>query len=389
MEYPPEIDLASLPRSIQLLPAVYAIAPLAWAAGGRYSLEGLDERTAAALGLLRAELRRVNPAASWSGEVVAPNPVRVAPLPKARSEAGLLFSTGVDSTSTAIQHRAEALVLISVGLDDDQPVARWRADMAEAERFAAASGKPHVVVRTNARSFVDRAIDQRQPSLRPWWPKVAHGMALCGAGAPVVFRYGAARLYIAATHGGGFERPWGSTPRLDPLIAIGDAAVIHDGYERSRFARVQTVVAGSGDDGIPFALRVCHHVTQGARNCGVCEKCVRTQIAIILAGGDPRQHGFPSYDASVSLIARDALETLRWPLDGGLVVYWQELIAASRQRDAGLPSHDADLEWLNRLDLSGYIKQRLVRGRARRRRRALRRLTHGVGRRLRRLAPDS
>ena len=87
-----------------------------------------------------------------------------------------------------------------------------------------------------------------------------------------------------------------------------------------------------------------------------------------------------------SLVTRR--ERLRWPLDGGLVVYWQELIAASRHGAASgaLPS---DLEWLSHLELSGYIHRRFATGRTRRRRRTARRVAHGVRRQMIGLIPGA
>lgn len=349
--YPADIDLTTLPRSIALLPAVYALAPVAWVSGGTYRVDGLDTRTETALAALRSELRRTYPALPWSGDIVVDGAVDIAASPEPKADATLLFSTGVDSTCAALRHSAEQLVLVTVGLDDDLPVSRWEADMAEARRFAGESGYAHVEVRTNVRSFVGRAIGALDPTIRPWWPRVAHGMAYIGVAAPVAHRYGCPTLYIAATHSEGFERPWGSSPELDPLVAIGPTKVVHDAYELSRHARVETIVRELGRDGRTFALRVCYQqgTPEGVRNCGVCEKCVRTQVSLFLTGADPRAFGFPDYEWSVCEGARTAFEARVWKIDNGIAIYWRELSeAASTRLKAGTSDDTREfLEWLS------------------------------------------
>jgi hypothetical protein len=72
----------------------------------------------------------------------------------------------------------------------------------------------------------------------------------------------------------------GSHPLTDPLLSTDATRVVHDGLEL-RSEKVRYLVAA----GAPLAdLRVCNRFS--SYNCGVCEKCLRTMVALELYGGD-------------------------------------------------------------------------------------------------------
>lgn len=69
--------------------------------------------------------------------------------------------------------------------------------------------------------------------------------------------------------------PWGSHPITDHLMSSGSMEVRHDGAGASRTEKVRLLASW------PEAranLRVCHAGEHMDRNCGRCEKCVRTVL---------------------------------------------------------------------------------------------------------------
>lgn len=75
--------------------------------------------------------------------------------------------------------------------------------------------------------------------------------------------------------------PWGSNPLIDALWSNGPLEFLHDGAEASRMDKLRFVCR------MPSAmrhLRVCPDFTRGAYNCGECEKCRRTLLALRLLG---------------------------------------------------------------------------------------------------------
>lgn len=75
--------------------------------------------------------------------------------------------------------------------------------------------------------------------------------------------------------------PWGSSPICDPLCSTGGMQIRHDGAGFNRSEKIR-VLAG-WETGVKH-LRVCWAGDDHSRNCGRCEKCVRTQLNFMLAG---------------------------------------------------------------------------------------------------------
>lgn len=77
------------------------------------------------------------------------------------------------------------------------------------------------------------------------------------------------------------EIPWGSNPLTDHLAGGGAMSIVHDGAGNSRNDNINALA------GWPLAadhLRVCWRNADASRNCGVCEKCIRTALAFLAHG---------------------------------------------------------------------------------------------------------
>ena len=69
--------------------------------------------------------------------------------------------------------------------------------------------------------------------------------------------------------------PWGSNPITDPLLTSGSFRVIHDGAAFSRVQKIKNL--NQWPEGREN-LRVCWEGKDKDRNCGKCEKCIRTMM---------------------------------------------------------------------------------------------------------------
>lgn len=82
-----------------------------------------------------------------------------------------------------------------------------------------------------------------------------------------------------------------SDPTIDNTLRFANTRIIHDQYNLSRQEKVDKIVQyAEKNQQYPF-LRVCWK-EEGGKNCCHCEKCYRTILGIIAAGGDPNQFGF-------------------------------------------------------------------------------------------------
>ena len=75
-------------------------------------------------------------------------------------------------------------------------------------------------------------------------------------------------------------RPGGSTPMTDPRLCSFDLRVHHDAERVKRIDKVKAL--GDWQLGLEH-LRVCFLGGPGTLNCGECEKCLRTKLALLCA----------------------------------------------------------------------------------------------------------
>jgi hypothetical protein len=187
------------------------------------------------------------------------------------------FSGGVDSFHTLIAHRDEIDNIILIH-GFDIPLADTRTfGLAEAQARSAAElfGKRLIIVRTNMHWELEIPFNWK------WY----HGPSLASivhALAPMHHK-----VYIASSHSYAELHPWGSNALLDPLWSSEAVEVVHD----SGATRIDKLRLLASYPGALSRLRVCWENT-GNYNCGECEKCVRTMVAL-LGLGLPHSEAFP------------------------------------------------------------------------------------------------
>ena len=135
--------------------------------------------------------------------------------------------------------------------------------------------------------------------------------------------------------------PWGGHPLLDLNYASSAIEIRQPGIQLSREERIAEI--SRWDEVLP-SLIVCSQgpLELGQLNCGRCEKCVRTMIAIFLAGALPRATSFPVREIDVSHIARLSLRS-------EVIVFWAPFPEPLRRRGRG--------------DLASAVENLVARGR--------------------------
>ncbi len=89
--------------------------------------------------------------------------------------------------------------------------------------------------------------------------------------------------------------PWGSHAQLDPFYSSQHVRISHEGVELSRLQKVEVLRDW------PAALDrmyVCTSNTSNGVNCGICEKCVRTRLHLLVAGSLKAAGAFAAGDVS-------------------------------------------------------------------------------------------
>ncbi|MEQ8346495.1 MAG: hypothetical protein RIB84_29135 [Sneathiellaceae bacterium] len=234
--------------------------------------------------------------ASWF-DFLRPVPVLSAPPGPAdgrpagrRAGTACCFSGGVDSWYSLIKHRhAVTHILLvrgfDIGLEND---ALWHSTVERIGAVAQAMDLRLVTCETNLRSVADKGRPGwGLPYDGDFWGQCLHGAALAAVALPLSPMLGT--LIVPATHSEDSLRAWGSSPFLDPHWSNERLAIVHDGCEADRLQKVRTI---AGDTLARQSLRVCHD-DRSTLNCGECEKCVRTMLALELCGALDEMATFP------------------------------------------------------------------------------------------------
>jgi 7-cyano-7-deazaguanine synthase in queuosine biosynthesis len=192
------------------------------------------------------------------------------------------FSGGVDSFYTLHSHRNAIRRLVFVhGFDVPLENIALRREVSDAlKQIADRVEIPLIEVETNVRSFLDHYGN---------WALHTHGAALASVAqllAPQIHC-----IHIPASNAYPDYSAWGSHPWLDPLWSTEEVEILYDGFETPRVEKAGTI--SQWDVAMDY-LRVCYLNEKGSYNCGRCEKCVRTMVALRIFGAEGRCRTLPS-----------------------------------------------------------------------------------------------
>jgi len=208
-------------------------------------------------------------------EIRADRIVDPAPRPMQRSLAA--FSGGIDSSFTLARHRLDwtpaatcpvAGVMIVHGFDIPLSIPDgFGRLLARTKPLLDEFSVERHVVRTNLRDF----------ELQGW--EDSHAAALAACLNQFTHRYDSA--FIGSTDPyDNLVIPWGSSPITDHLLSTPMMPLVHDG---AGYARTAKVAAFRQLPAVAKTLLVCWAGGTPGRNCGVCEKCIRTRLNFLAA----------------------------------------------------------------------------------------------------------
>lgn len=213
------------------------------------------------------------------GEVRAPAGTAAPPGP----DAGVFYTGGIDSAYVLQQlhPRLRYAVFVEgfdIPLQDEERLRRARAALGAT---AAACGVEFVTIRTNLRDH-------------PVFKLVRWGTNHIGALAAMAHALGAHvhTMFVAASD---VPPPWGSAPDLDAAWSSCSVRLENYSAELSRLERVASVAKW---DRLQGRLRVCLALKTRELNCGMCEKCIRTRMQLLVSGSPD---GLASFETAPSL----------------------------------------------------------------------------------------
>ncbi len=300
----PDLEVADLPSGVLVLPALGTVLTVAMAAGVPVEVDEVDADFAAGIDEMAALWHTLHPRfRSADFELRGRRTKTETSGPEGTL---LLWSGGLDSTASLIEHRSDVRALFTVWGADVQlsDPALWQTLNRHFDENPLVAGIPRITARTNMRRFPLRHTlvhDFLSPG-ESWWGRVQHGLALAGLAAPATLQVGAAALIRAASFSPDSNQATGSMPELDALTRWAGVQVLHEGFELTRQQKITERLAPYLATGGDLRLAVCYrrgrHDGAHAVNCCDCEKCMRTAAGLLSAGIDPALVGLAISDAS-------------------------------------------------------------------------------------------
>jgi hypothetical protein len=252
------------------------------------------------------------------------------PASKPDQEAIAAFSGGVDSIFTVLRHAGGRLGLAAYPLRRsllmvhgfDVPLGAPRQLDALQERVKPLVDELGLAVRTIRTNL-------KQLALQDWGDSFAAQLACCLHNYSHEFTHG---LVGSSEPYNELVLPWGSNPATDHLLSGAAFRIVHDGAGYSRTQKVEELARN------PVASRVvkvCWEGKETFKNCGVCEKCMRTRLNFLAAGvPDPECFDTPLDTSQIDHI------------DLQNAVHYEELVSiVSYARNKGIGA-----EWVDRLE---------------------------------------
>jgi hypothetical protein len=151
-----------------------------------------------------------------------------------------------------------------------------------------------------------------------FWYNAYMGPALGAIAQALSGRLGS--VVIASDYDVPFLKPHGSHPLVEPYYSSHELKVRYDGITRTRLEKTKLVA--DWQCGLEN-LRVCNkpeHYRAGRLNCGDCEKCFRTMLALIALGALGKTKSFGAQDLSAEILEEKV------GLHPSIVPYYDELI---------------------------------------------------------------
>lgn len=212
---------------------------------------------------------------------------------------GLFFTAGADSFFTLLHHDAAVSAEpMSARRPVDDLIYVWGFDIPLKHRQALEE-KHATLVRIaehTQRTLVPLMTNLRETGIRQPWGPVMHGPALGGVGLLLGNRW---TTVLLSTWDQGDPGPWGSTAITDPLFSTSVTQTEPYGVGYSRFDKIAYIAR---HEIALDTLHVCWQ-DQSHANCGQCEKCLRTLIALDLLGVRGRAASFPTSPLDLGRLA--------------------------------------------------------------------------------------
>jgi hypothetical protein len=305
-EYDSSVNLEGFDYSILSMPFIMNAISIIWISGETYTVEEMDTELYQSLQRVKKVFQYMYPKTRWDGELkpkkLVSHPGDFSELEKT-SKTALLYSGGIDSTSTGFAHLDKKQLLITAWGHWDLPLNEselWKKRKKRTEEFAQKYGNQASFIRSNYTEFLNwQYLSQLSPEISKWRLGAVEGLGWAGLTAPLLLTKKYPILRIASSHTWRYPYPSASSPFIDNNLYFCGLRVLHDQWDMTRLMKVQFISSQCDLKSCekPY-LKICPLKKNHDGNCGACRKCLSSALCFFAIGRNPQHFGL-----SVSLEA--------------------------------------------------------------------------------------
>jgi len=357
-------DIHNVNTSILQIPVISNVITLAWAIGADIHVKEIDRTYLESLNKIKSIMKKWYPKLAFSTNVTAE---KVISNSFSSERYGLLFSGGIDSTTSYIRHKNKKPDLIMVWGADIPLIEKrfWRKVEKKYKAFADQEKVKIHFIKTNMRQFINErrlCIEfGKYLSYVSWWEGIQHGMGLLGLSAPISVEKHIGTILIASS-ASLVLIPYGSHPLIDNKFSWADVKVVHDGGV-GRQKKIRNVLSDYIRKKRCYpTLRVCHSQFRDF-NCSKCEKCLRTITGLLLENIDPNKLSLNVGDNFSDLLKHFIKDRGARELDHLRLFPWYDIQKHIHETMShNLYNSKEFFSWLKDFDLSVYnVRKRNIR----------------------------
>lgn len=348
--------ISDVPEGIAVIPFICNILPVVWIANIEVNLPELDKTFFESIEDIKKSYMKMYPNIDFRGKVVPQRIIDYSNTVLQNDGAALFFSGGVDAFASLIEHIDENPDLLIIWGADVQleDVKGWVNVKTHISNTAKTFDLKAIEIKSNFRMFLDLSgfgILQSEWNYN-YWGYLHHGIGIIGHAAPYVYLKGYSVTYIASSFSPDTRKKdsyaWASDPTIDNKVNFSNARTYHDMEEYTRQGKINKIVDFSNKSHKMIQLRVCWE-SIGGENCSQCEKCYRTIMGIIAAGGNPNSFGFKVTKNTLSNIKRYIAYKAHF--DWVKREFWQEI---QSQISIGyiIPEYKEHINWITSYDFN-------------------------------------
>lgn len=291
VEYDQNIE--NCPDSVAIIPALSVILPVSWVENATVIVDDIDDDFYDCIEDLKENYKFMYPNISFSGKLITKK-ITKNNINQINHKVLCLFSGGVDATFTMIHNINYKPTLMTIWGTDIylDYVDAWNITKKQNIDISKNFNLPFTSLKSNFRSCLNETFLSNK-YICNWWHAYEHGLALLGLIAPYAYLNNISDIKIASTYSSkDYEKHvCASLPHLDENVKYFGATIYHDGFYKTRNDKIKSIINYHKKNKINFNLRVCWQQITG-ENCCICEKCVRTILALLSYGENPINYGF-------------------------------------------------------------------------------------------------